>query len=687
MIRQSTLKNFAIKRCFQHIAYRNTPAMRSVALAQRFYSSSSRYYSASPLPASKRPEPAPSFNVDPLEQPAEPSKLAKKLRAEPDMDTSFVGLTGGQIFNEMMSRQNVDTVFGYPGGAILPVYDAIHNSDKFNFVLPKHEQGAGHMAEGYARASGKPGVVLVTSGPGATNVVTPMADAFADGIPMVVFTGQVPTSAIGTDAFQEADVVGISRSCTKWNVMVKSVEELPLRINEAFEIATSGRPGPVLVDLPKDVTAAILRNPIPTKTTLPSNALNQLTSRAQDEFVMQSINKAADLINLAKKPVLYVGAGILNHADGPRLLKELSDRAQIPVTTTLQGLGSFDQEDPKSLDMLGMHGCATANLAVQNADLIIAVGARFDDRVTGNISKFAPEARRAAAEGRGGIIHFEVSPKNINKVVQTQIAVEGDATTNLGKIMSKIFPVKERSEWFAQINKWKKEYPYAYMEETPGSKIKPQTVIKKLSKVANDTGRHVIVTTGVGQHQMWAAQHWTWRNPHTFITSGGLGTMGYGLPAAIGAQVAKPESLVIDIDGDASFNMTLTELSSAVQAGTPVKILILNNEEQGMVTQWQSLFYEHRYSHTHQLNPDFIKLAEAMGLKGLRVKKQEELDAKLKEFVSTKGPVLLEVEVDKKVPVLPMVAGGSGLDEFINFDPEVERQQTELYHKRTGGKH
>ncbi|CAI4048296.1 acetolactate synthase catalytic subunit SKDI_13G2380 [Saccharomyces kudriavzevii IFO 1802] len=687
MIRQSTLKNFALKRCFQQIAYRSTPAMRSVALAQRFYSSSSRYYSASPLPVSKRPEPAPSFNVEPLEQAPEPSKLAKRLRTEPDMDTSFVGLTGGQIFNEMMSRQNVDTVFGYPGGAILPVYDAIHNSDKFNFVLPKHEQGAGHMAEGYARASGKPGVVLVTSGPGATNVVTPMADAFADGIPMVVFTGQVPTSAIGTDAFQEADVVGISRSCTKWNVMVKTVEELPLRINEAFEIATSGRPGPVLVDLPKDVTAAILRNPIPTKTTLPSNALNQLTSHAQDEFVMQSISKAADLINLAKKPVLYVGAGILNNADGPRLLKELSERAQIPVTTTLQGLGSFDQEDPKSLDMLGMHGCVTANLAVQNADLLIAVGARFDDRVTCNIAKFAPEARRAAAEGRGGIVHFEVVPKNINKVVETQIAVEGDATSNLDKMMPKIFPVKERSEWFGQINKWKKEFPYAYMMETPGSKIKPQTVITKLSKIANDTGRHVIVTTGVGQHQMWAAQHWTWKNPRTFITSGGLGTMGYGLPSAIGAQVAKPESLVIDIDGDASFNMTLTELSSAVQAGTPVKILILNNEEQGMVTQWQSLFYEHRYSHTHQLNPDFIKLAEAMGLKGLRVKKQEELDAKLKEFVSTKGPVLLEVEVDKKVPVLPMVPAGKGLDESINFDPEVEKQQTELRHKRTGGKY
>ncbi|CAI1637494.1 hypothetical protein SEUBUCD646_0M02440 [Saccharomyces eubayanus] len=687
MIRQSTLKNFAIKRCFQQMAYRNTPAMRSVALAQRFYSSSSRYYSASPLPASNRPEPAPSFNVEPVAQVPEPSKLAKRLRTEPDMDTSFVGLTGGQIFNEMMSRHNVDTVFGYPGGAILPVYDAIHNSDKFTFVLPRHEQGAGHMAEGYARASGKPGVVLVTSGPGATNVITPMADAFADGIPMVVFTGQVPTSAIGTDAFQEADVVGISRSCTKWNVMAKTVEELPLRINEAFEIATSGRPGPVLVDLPKDVTAAILRNPIPTKTTLPSNALNQLTSRTQDEFVLQNINRAADLINLAKKPVLYVGAGILNHADGPRLLKELSDRAQIPVTTTLQGLGAFDQDDPKSLDMLGMHGCATANLAVQNADLLIAVGARFDDRVTLNIAKFAPEARRAAAEGRGGIIHFEVSPKNINKVVETQIAVEGDATGNLDKMMPKIFPVKERSEWFGQINEWKKKYPYAYMMETPGSKIKPQTVITKLSKIANDTGRHVIVTTGVGQHQMWAAQHWTWKTPRTFITSGGLGTMGYGLPAAIGAQVAKPDSLVIDIDGDASFNMTLTELSSAVQAGTPVKILVLNNEEQGMVTQWQSLFYENRYSHTHQLNPDFIKLADAMGLKGLRVKKQEELDAKLKEFVSTKGPVLLEVEVDKKVPVLPMVPAGKGLDEFIYFDPEVERQQNELRHKRTNGKH
>ena len=449
----------------------------------------------------------------------------------------------------------------------------------------------------------------------------------------------------------------------------------------------SGRPGPVLVDLPKDVTAAILREPIPIKSTLPSGTLTQIKSIAQEDFLADSINRAADLINLAKKPVLYVGNGIFNNEDGPRLLKELSERAQIPVTTTIQGLGAFDQEDPKSLDMLGMHGCATANLAMQNADLIIAVGARFDDRVTGNIAKFAPEARRAANEGRGGIIHFEISPKNINKVVEAQVAVEGDAAANIDKMLPAIFPIKERTEWFKEINQWKKDYPYDYMKEVPGGKLKPQTVISKLSKVANATGRPVIVTTGVGQHQMWTAQHWTWKHPRSFITSGGLGTMGYGLPSAIGAQVAHPEALVIDIDGDASFNMTLTELSSAVQAGTPVKIMILNNEEQGMVTQWQSLFYENRYSHTHQLNPDFMKLADAMGLKGIRVKKQEELDGALKEFVSTPGPVLLEVEVEKKVPVLPMVPAGKGLDEFMSYDPKVEKEQNELRHKRTGGKH
>lgn len=685
MIRQTATKQLASRRCFQHLAGKIGISAQSNKTL-RYNSSRSHNYTSSAAASADavRPRPAPSFNVEPA---VKPSKLNNKLHPDSEMDTSFIGLTGGQIFHEMMIRHNVDTVFGYPGGAILPVYDAIHDSEAFNFVLPRHEQGAGHMAEGYARASGKPGVVLVTSGPGATNVVTPMADALADGVPMVVFTGQVATSAIGTDAFQEADVVGISRSCTKWNVMVNTVEELPLRINEAFEIATSGRPGPVLVDLPKDVTAAVLRNPIPTKSILPSTALSQLMKRAQDEYTNESIKKTADLINIAKKPVLYVGGGILNNVDGPRLLKELSDRAQIPVTTTLQGLGAFDQEDPKSLDMLGMHGCAAANLAIQNADLILAVGARFDDRVTGSIPKFAPEARRAASEKRGGIVHFEISPKNINKVVDTQLAVEGDAASNIEKLLPLVFPVKERPQWLGQIDEWKEEFPLAYMKETPGSKIKPQTVISKLSKIANASGRPVVVTTGVGQHQMWAAQHWTWKYPRTFISSGGLGTMGYGLPAAIGAQVARPDAMVIDIDGDASFGMTLMELASAVQAGTPVKILLLNNEEQGMVTQWQSLFYQHRYSHTHQLNPDFVKLAEAMGLKGVRLSKQEDVDSTLQEFVDYEGPILLEVEVEPKVPVLPMVPAGKALDEFINFDPDMEREQTELRHKRTAGKH
>ncbi|KAG7888968.1 hypothetical protein KL936_003355 [Ogataea polymorpha] len=628
-----------------------------------------------------RPTPAPSFNTSDRKGPS-------PLSSAPQMDSSFIGLTGGQIFHEMMQRHNVDTIFGYPGGAILPVYDAIYNSDKFNFVLPRHEQGAGHMAEGYARAVGKPGVVLVTSGPGATNVITPMADALADGVPMVVFTGQVPTSAIGTDAFQEADVVGISRSCTKWNVMVKNVAELPRRINEAFEIATSGRPGPVLVDLPKDVTAAILKEAIPVSSTLPSNTLNKITHAAATEFTTQCIQRAAALVNKAKKPILYVGAGILNSENGPKRLKELADKAQIPVTTTIQALGAFDQEDEKSLDMLGMHGSAVANSAMQNADLIIALGARFDDRVTGNVAKFAPEARLAAQENRGGIIHFEISPKNINKVVEATEAIEGDVTENLELFNQLVHPVASRPEWFDQIRAWKEKYPYAYQMETPGSKIKPQTLMREISKQANATGRDIVVTTGVGQHQMWAAQHFTWRKPRSFITSGGLGTMGFGLPAAIGAQIAKPDALVIDIDGDASFNMTLTELSSAVQANAPVKIVVLNNEEQGMVTQWQSLFYDYRYAHTHQSNPDFVKLGEAMGVKSFRVEDQSEMVDGVKKMIEyNDGPILMEVIVEKKVSVLPMVPGGCALDEFIVFDPEVEAQRNELRKQRTGGKH
>jgi acetolactate synthase I/II/III large subunit len=591
----------------------------------------------------------------------------------PELDDSFVGLSGGEIFHEMMLRQGVKHIFGYPGGAILPVFDAIYNSKHFEFILPKHEQGAGHMAEGYARASGKPGVVLVTSGPGATNVITPMQDALSDGTPMVVFSGQVVTSAIGTDAFQEADVVGISRPCTKWNILVKNVAELPMRIQEAFEIATSGRPGPVLVDLPKDVTAGILRRPIPMQSSLPSHpsaatlAARDLSRRQLDH----TISRVADLINIAKKPVIYAGQGILGSPDGPKVLRELADKANIPVTTTLQGLGGFDELDPKSLHMLGMHGSAYANMAMQEADLIIALGARFDDRVTGSIGKFAPQAKAAAAEKRGGIVHFEIMPKNINKVVQATEAVTGDVTANLAELIPKVNAVKERPEWFAKINDWKARFPLnSYERETPGGLIKPQQLIEKLSDMTAHRKEKTIIATGVGQHQMWTAQHFRWRHPRTMVTSGGLGTMGYGLPAAIGAKVAKPDSLVIDIDGDASFNMTLTELSTANQFQIGVKVIVLNNEEQGMVTQWQSLFYEDRFAHTHQKNPDFVKLSEAMGVPARRCLKPADVEASLKWLIdeSGDGPALLEVITDKKVPVLPMVPAGKALHEFLVYD-------------------
>ena len=582
----------------------------------------------------------------------------------------MVGLSGGEIFHEMMLRQGVKHIFGYPGGAILPVFDAIYNSKHFDFILPRHEQGAGHMAEGYARASGKPGVVLVTSGPGATNVVTPMQDALSDGTPLVVFCGQVPTSAIGTDAFQEADVIGISRACTKWNVMARTVAELPKRIKEAFEIATSGRPGPVLVDLPKDVSAGILRKPIPVNSTLPSHpsaatlAARELGMRQLDGV----IQRVAGLINRAKKPVLYVGQGLSAVPDGPKLLKKLADKANIPVTTTVQGLGGFDELDNKSLYMLGMHGSAFANMAMQEADLIIALGARFDDRVTGNIAKFAPQAKVAAAEGRGGIVHFEIMPKNINKVVQATEAVEGDVTANLALLLPHVQQTRERQEWFSQIDDWKARFPFNYEKETEHGLIKPQTVIERLSQKTEHMKDRTIITTGVGQHQMWAAQHFRWRHPRTMITSGGLGTMGFGLPAAIGAKVARPEALVVDIDGDASFNMTLTELSTAAQFNIGVKIIVLNNEEQGMVTQWQSLFYEDRFSHTHQKNPDFVKLAQAMGVQAERCVAPKDVSAKLDWLLQSDGPALLEVVTDKKVPVLPMVPAGKALHEFLVYD-------------------
>ena len=469
----------------------------------------------------------PSFQLPPKTNVANPSPMLPTLRDTP-LDHSFVGKSGGEIFHEMMLRHDVKHIFGYPGGAILPVFDAIYNSKYFNFVLPRHEQGAGHMAEGYARVSGKPGVVLVTSGPGATNVVTPMQDALSDGVPLVVFCGQVATSAIGSDAFQEADMVGISRSCTKWNVMIKDISELPRRINEAFKIATSGRPGPVLVDLPKDVTAGILRTPLPFKATtpgftldLPSNPLHS-PQRPSSEFEL--IRQAAQLINQAERPLIYAGHGVLGNPLGPKFLTQLAREGNIPVTTTLQGLGVFDETDPKSLHMIGMHGSAYANIAMQQADVVIALGARFDDRVTGKISQFAPAARAAAAQGRGGFIHFEIQPKNINKVVDASIPILGDVTENL-ETMLPLIKYSERASWFKDIGEWKERYPFVYVKSNPekGEKMKPQEVIEELDRQAAPYKEDVIITTGVGQHQMWAAQHFRWRHPRSMVTSGGLG--------------------------------------------------------------------------------------------------------------------------------------------------------------------
>ncbi|RJE23570.1 Acetolactate synthase [Aspergillus sclerotialis] len=670
--------------CQRYIASSRRPFTSSVTAASssQRVSTQKRGQSTATAPApNTRPVPSPAFNQEPQRNEVSPLQN----RQLPELDDSFIGLSGGEIFHEMMLRLGVKHVFGYPGGAILPVFDAIYNSKHFDFVLPRHEQGAGHMAEGYARASGKPGVVLVTSGPGATNVITPMQDALSDGTPMVVFCGQVPTSAIGTDSFQEADVIGISRACTKWNVMVKSVAELPRRVQEAFEIATSGRPGPVLVDLPKDITAGILRKPIPMNSTIPTlpSAATLAARELGKQELEDTIGRVGRLVNVSKKPILYVGQGLLAQPDGAKVLKELSDKACIPVTTTLQGLGGFDELDPKALHMLGMHGSAYANMAMQEADLIIAVGARFDDRVTGNISKFAPQAKLAAAEKRGGIVHFEIMPKNINKVVQANEAVEGDCARNLRLLLPHVNAVSERPEWFEQINYWKSRFPLTLYEEQAGQgPIKPQPLIQKLSDLTAPIKDRTIITTGVGQHQMWAAQHFRWRYPRTMITSGGLGTMGYGLPAAIGAKVARPDALVIDIDGDASFNMTLTELSTAAQFNIGIKVLLLNNEEQGMVTQWQNLFYEDRYSHTHQKNPNFVALARSMNVAAEYCSKPSEVEEKLKWLIESDGPALLEVFTDKKVPVLPMVPAGSALHEFLVYDEAKEQERKALMKKR-----
>ncbi|MHC4994788.1 MAG: biosynthetic-type acetolactate synthase large subunit [Planctomycetota bacterium] len=564
----------------------------------------------------------------------------------------FVGMTGAQIFHDLMVEHGVEAIFGYPGGAILPVFDAIFESNHFKFILSRHEQGAGHMAEGFARATGKPGVVLVTSGPGATNTVTPMQDALMDGTPMVVFSGQVPTFAIGSDAFQEADVTGISRPCTKWNTLVKNIEDLPRAINQAFHVATTGRPGPVLVDMPKDVTAGILKKAVSVEPHLPGYHIREFGT--SDE-----IGKAAEMINRARRPVIYAGQGVLI-AGASQTLHDIAIQGNIPVTTTLQGLGAFDERHELSLHMLGMHGSAYANMAMQASDCIVAIGARFDDRITGNLAKFAPEARKAEREGRGGIIHFDIAPEQFHKNVRATLAVEGDAGKNMELLKPLIEPV-DRKTWIDQITEWKAEYPFRYEVDERKGHTKPQAVIEELYK---QTKGEAIIVTGVGQHQMWAAQFYQYSEPGQFITSGGLGTMGYGVPASIGAKLARPDRIVVDIDGDGSATMTIIEMLTAAQYGINTKVLILNNDFQGMIKQWQDLFYEERYSHSEMHNANFAKLAEAMNCTGVRCESLAELPEKMAEFLACEGPVVGDFFVEKHEHVYPMVPAGNALNDM-----------------------
>ena len=526
------------------------------------------------------------------------------------------------------------------------------------------------MAQGYARASGKPGIVLVTSGPGATNTVTPLQDALMDGTPMIVFSGQVATGVLGSDAFQEADILGITRPCTKYNVQVRRVEDMAKCIAEAFHIATTGRPGPVLVDLPKDITAGICRGEVQTTPQLLGyyGATKVRGNRVCQE---SALDQAAALLNVAEKPILYVGQGGMGAKE---TLKKFACNANIPVTTSLQGMGAFDERDPLSLHMLGMHGSVYANKAMQTADVIVAVGARFDDRVTGRVVDFAPEAKRASAENRGGIIHLDISQKQVGKIVTPTVAIIGDAQVNLEALTSRV-ESKPRTAWHRQLQAWKAAYPFRYRPPVEGGLMKPQSVIEELYTQTKDHPE-VYITTGVGQHQMWAAQYYRWTQPRSMITSGGLGTMGFGLPAAIGAQAGAPNALVIDIDGDASFCMTLTEMATAAEFNLNVKVVLLNNNFQGMVKQWQDLFYEKRYSGTAMKNPNFVALAKAMHWTAFQCSKEEDLPDIMAKMLATPGPVLVEFVVEPNEHCYPMVGAGKALDDMIIGDFEDCRPTT-----------
>jgi acetolactate synthase-1/2/3 large subunit len=557
----------------------------------------------------------------------------------------YKGKPGAQILHEMLvGPHKVDTMFGYPGGAILPMFDQLYNTPA-KFILNRHEQASGHCADGYARATGRPGVCIVTSGPGATNTVTPLATAQLDSIPIIVFSGQVPTKAIGNDAFQEADVTGITRPCTKWNYLVKDVRELPRVVNEAFLIATSGRPGPVLIDIPKDVQVAACPDEVDDT---PREHILKRRKISISGGSQKQVMDAVELINKSERPVLYVGGGAI--ASGAwQVLRKLAEKGNIPVTTTLLGLGAFDENSSLSLHMLGMHGSAYANYAVQGCDCLVAVGARFDDRVTGNLASFAPHAK---------IIHIDIDPSSISKVVDVDVPVAGDAKTSLDAMFPHI-EFRERKEWHATIQAWKAKFPFHYLDDSKNAK--PQYVLEEINR---QTKGDAIFTTGVGQHQMWAAQYIRWRYPRQMITSGGLGTMGYGLPSAMGAQIGSPGKTVIDIDGDASYLMTCYELATVAEYNIPVKVCILNNDFQGMIKQWQDLFYQKRYSCSVMRNPNFAKMAEAFGVRGIRCDNKNDVEKTVKEMLAHKGPVVVDFFVEPNEHVYPMVPSGKGLHEM-----------------------
>lgn len=560
-----------------------------------------------------------------------------------DVKAETKTVTGADLLLEALKKEKVEVIFGYPGGAVLPLYDKIYDCD-IKHILPRHEQGGIHAAEGYARVSGKAGVVIATSGPGATNIVTGLADAMLDSLPLVVFTGQVATGLIGTDAFQEADILGVTTPITKYNCQVRNIEDIPRMIKEAFHIATSGRPGPVLIDLPKDIASGLVAKQEEPEINLPG-----YQPTIEPNYLQ--IRKLTEAVSRAKKPVILAGAGVLFAQASDELL-EYAEQQQIPVVNTLLGLGSFPAKHPLALTMAGMHGCYAANMALHEADLLINIGARFDDRLTGRLDDFAPNAT---------VAHIDIDPAEIGKNVPTEIPVVGDAKEALKMLIKQNGTPSESAQWLKTVQGWKKDYPYWY--DNDGAELKPQKVLETLYE---KTSGDAIIVTDVGQHQMWAAQYYPLNKPNTLVTSGGLGTMGFGLPAAIGAQFADPDATVVAVLGDAGFQMSVQELAVIKEYNLPIVISIFNNASLGMVRQWQQLFHNERYSHSKiPVQPSFVKLAEAYGIKGYEVNTEAEAESIIAKAVSEREPVLIDFRIASEENVYPMIAPGKGHHEMV----------------------